>query len=58
MPTSLKRLANSRPSGIVRDAMRTYAGMLASVQWRDLPVSLAGVLSNGDGLRTWACSCS
>ena len=32
-----QRLANARPSGFYRDAMRTYAGMQASVQWRDLP---------------------
>ena len=50
-----QRLANSRPSGIVRDARRTSAGMLASVRWHDLPASMAGVLSNGDGLGTWAC---
>jgi len=31
-----QRLANARPSGFFRDALRTYAGMLASVQWRDL----------------------
>ena len=47
-----QRLANARPSGFFRDALRTYAGMLASVQWRDLPVSLAGVLSDVDGLGT------
>jgi hypothetical protein len=29
--------------------------MLASGRWRDLPDPLAGVLSNGEGLRTWAC---
>ena len=32
-----QRLANARPSGFFRDALRTYAGMLASVQWRRLP---------------------
>ena len=32
-----QRLANARPSGFYRDALRTYAGMLASVQWRELP---------------------
>ena len=47
-----QRLANARPSGFFRDALRTYAGMLASVQWRDLPASLAGVLSDVDGLGT------
>jgi len=47
-----QRLANARPSGFFRDALRTYAGMLASVQWRDLPRSLAGVLSDVDGLGT------
>ncbi len=46
------RLANARPSGFFRDALRTYAGMLASVQWRELPGSLAGVLSDVDGLGT------
>ena len=46
----LQRLANARPSGFFRDALRTYAGMLASVQWRELPGSLAGVLSDVDGL--------
>ena len=29
-----QRLANARTSGFFRDALRTYAGMLASVQWR------------------------
>ena len=47
-----QRLANARPSGFFRDALRTYAGMLASVQWRHLPGSLAGVLSDVDGLGT------
>ena len=47
-----QRLANARPSGFFRDALRTYAGMLASVQWRDLPGSLAGLLSDVDGLGT------
>ena len=47
-----QRLANARPSGFFRDALRTYAGMLASVQWRDLPCSLTGVLSDVDGLGT------
>ena len=47
-----QRLANARPSGFFRDALRTYAGMLASVQWRDLPASLARVLSDVDGLGT------
>ena len=47
-----QRLANARPSGFYRDALRTYAGMLASVQWRELPGSLAGVLSDVDGLGT------
>ena len=47
-----QRLANARPSGFFRDALRTYAGMLASVQWRELPASLAGVLSDVDGLGT------
>ena len=47
-----QRLANARPNGFFRDALRTYAGMLASVQWRELPGSLAGVLSDVDGLGT------
>ena len=47
-----KRLDAARPSGFFRDALRTYAGMLASVQWRDIPASLAGVLSDVDGLGT------
>jgi len=47
-----QRLANARPSGFFRDALRTYAGMLASVQWHELPASLAGVLSDVDGLGT------
>jgi len=47
-----QRLANARPSGFFRDALRTYAGMLASVQWCELPISLAGVLSDVDGLGT------
>jgi len=32
-----QRLSNARPSGFFRDALRTYAGMLASVQWREHP---------------------
>ena len=32
-----QRLANARPSGCFFDALRTYAGMLASVQWPTLP---------------------
>ena len=32
-----QRLANARPSGFFCDALRTYAWMLASVQWRRLP---------------------
>ena len=51
-----QRLANARPSGFYRDALRTYAGMLASVQWRELPGWLAGVLSDVDGLGTDFCS--
>ena len=30
-----QRLANARPSGFFRDALPTYAGMLAPVQWRE-----------------------
>ena len=47
-----QRLANARPSGFYRDALRTYAGMLASVQWCELPASLTGVLNDVDGLGT------
>ena len=32
-----QRLANAPLSGFFRDALRTYVGMLASVQWRELP---------------------
>ena len=32
-----QRLGNARPIGCLCDALRTYAWMLASVQWRDLP---------------------
>jgi hypothetical protein len=39
----LQRLADARPSGFFRDALRTYAGMLASVQWREHPRGLSAL---------------
>ncbi|MBM5801803.1 MAG: DUF4055 domain-containing protein [Cyanobacteria bacterium K_DeepCast_35m_m2_023] len=48
----LRRLEVALPSGFFRDALRTFAGMLASSHWRELPASLQTVLSDVDGRGT------
>jgi hypothetical protein len=47
-----RRLEAALPSGFFRDALRTFAGMLASSHWRELPGSLQAVLSDVDGRGT------
>jgi hypothetical protein len=47
-----RRLEAALPSGFFRDALRTFAGMLASSHWRELPTSLQVVLSDVDGRGT------
>jgi hypothetical protein len=47
-----RRLEAALPSGFFRDALRTFAGMLASSHWRELPASLQTVLSDVDGRGT------
>jgi hypothetical protein len=47
-----RRLDAALPSGFFRDALRTFAGMLASSHWRELPASLQAVLSDVDGRGT------
>jgi len=47
-----RRLEAALPSGFYRDALRTFAGMLASSHWRELPASLQAVLSDVDGRGT------
>ena len=47
-----RRVEAALPSGFFRDALRTFAGMLASSHWRELPVSLQAVLSDVDGCGT------
>jgi hypothetical protein len=47
-----RRLEAALPSGFFRDALRTFAGMLASSHWRDLPASLQAVISDVDGRGT------
>jgi len=46
------RLEAALPSGFFRDALRTFAGMLASSHWRELPASLQAVISDVDGRGT------
>ena len=47
-----RRLEAALPSGFFREALRTFAGMLASNHWRGLPASLESVLSDVDGRGT------
>ncbi len=47
-----RRLDAALPSGFFRDALRTFAGMLASSHWRELPASLQAVISDVDGRGT------
>jgi hypothetical protein len=47
-----RRLEAALPSGFFRDALRTFAGMLASSHWRELPASLQAVISDIDGRGT------
>ncbi len=47
-----RRLEAALPSGFFRDALRTFAGMLASSHWRELPPSLQAVISDVDGRGT------
>ena len=47
-----RRLEAALPSGFFRDALRTFAGMLASSHWRELPASLQAVISDVDGRGT------
>jgi len=47
-----KRRDAARPSGLFRDALRTYAGMLSRGSWSHLPASLSSVLSDVDGRGT------
>ena len=47
-----RRLDAALPSGFFRDALRTFAGMLASSHWRELPASLQAVISDVDGCGT------
>jgi len=47
-----RRVEAALPSGFFRDALRTFAGMLASSHWRELPASLQAVMSDVDGRGT------
>jgi len=47
-----RRLEAALPSGFFRDALRTFAGMLASSHWCELPPSLQAVISDVDGRGT------
>ena len=47
-----RRVDAALPSGFFRDALRTFAGMLASSHWRELPASLQEVISDVDGCGT------
>ncbi len=47
-----RRVEAALPSGFFRDALRTFAGMLASSHWRELPASLNAVISDVDGRGT------
>ena len=47
-----RRVEAALPSGFFRDALRTFAGMLASSHWRELPASLQAVISDVDGRGT------
>ena len=47
-----RRVEAALPSGFFRDALRTFAGMLASSHWRELPATLPAVISDVDGCGT------
>ena len=47
-----RRLEAALPSGFFRDALRTFAGMLVTSHWRELPASLQAVISDVDGRGT------
>lgn len=47
-----RRVEAALPSGFFRDALRTFAGMLASSHWRELPATLQAVISDVDGCGT------
>lgn len=47
-----RRVEAALPSGFFREALRTFAGMLASSHWRELPESLQAVISDVDGRGT------
>jgi hypothetical protein len=47
-----RRVEAALPSGFFRDALRTFAGMLASSHWRELPATLQAVISDVDGRGT------
>jgi len=47
-----RRVEAALPSGFFRDALRTFAGMLASSHWRELPASLQAVITDVDGCGT------
>ena len=47
-----QRLEAARPKGFLRDALRTYAGMLSRLVWQELPESLSRVLTDVDGQGT------
>ena len=47
-----RRVEAALPSGFFRDALRTFAGMLASSHWGELPASLQAVISDVDGCGT------
>lgn len=44
-----RRVEAALPSGFFRDALRTFAGMLASSHWRELQALLQAVISDVDG---------
>jgi len=46
------RVENARPSGIFCDALRSFAGMLSSLEYPALPASLHSVISDVDGRGT------
>jgi hypothetical protein len=47
-----RRVEAALPSGFFRDALCTFAGMLASSHWRELPATLQAVISDVDGCGT------
>ena len=51
-PSYRNRIENARPTGIYRDALRTYAGMLSFLHWQALPRSLQAVIGEVDGRGT------